>query len=52
MKRELGVTITPIAKGLAETYAWYAAHAPRRNLDFTFEDNLIRAARDPARPHS
>ena len=52
VQRELGVTVTPFANGLAETFQWYAAQAPRRNLDFTFEDNLIRAARDPARPHS
>jgi 2'-hydroxyisoflavone reductase len=49
VERELGVTVTPFSSGLAETYQWYSAHAPRRNLDFTFEDKLIRAARDPAR---
>jgi nucleoside-diphosphate-sugar epimerase len=48
VKLELGVTVTPIAKGLTETFQWYAAQPPRRKLDFTFEDKLIREARDPA----
>lgn len=45
VRRELGVTITPFDAGLAETYAWYSAHGPKRNLDFSFEDKLIREAR-------
>jgi nucleoside-diphosphate-sugar epimerase len=48
VQRDLGVTLTPFSTGLAETFAWYSAHAPRRNLDFTFEDKLIREARAPA----
>jgi 2'-hydroxyisoflavone reductase len=46
--RDLGVTLTPFSTGLAETFEWYSGHAPRRNFDFTFEDRLIREARDSA----
>ena len=49
VQRDLGVTLTPFSTGLAETFAWYSAHAPRQKLDFTFEDNLIRDARASAR---
>lgn len=45
VRRELGVSITPLAAGLAETYAWYFARGPKRNPDFAFEDKLIREAR-------
>jgi 2'-hydroxyisoflavone reductase len=45
VQSDLGITLTPFSTGLAETFAWYSAHAPRRNLDFTFEDQLIREAR-------
>ncbi len=48
VQRELGVSVTPLANGLKETYQWYTAHAPRRKLDFAFEDKLIREARGPA----
>lgn len=45
VKRELGIALTPSATGLAETFRWYEAHAPDRDLDFSFEDRLIREAR-------
>jgi len=50
VKRELNLTLTPFATGLQETYKWYAGRAPRRNLDFSFEDHLIRQATESARP--
>ena len=49
VQRELGVSITSMAEGLAETYAWYSAHGPKRNSDFAFEDKLIREARASGR---
>jgi 2'-hydroxyisoflavone reductase len=48
VQRDLGVTLTPFATGLAETFEWYSTHSSRRNLDFTFEDKLIREARASA----
>jgi nucleoside-diphosphate-sugar epimerase len=50
VKRELNVTQTPFASGLEETYKWYAEHGPQRNLDFTFEDELICRAHEFHRP--
>jgi len=48
--RELNLTLTPFTAGLKQTYEWYAAHAPRRKLDFSFEDQLIRQAAESAQP--
>jgi nucleoside-diphosphate-sugar epimerase len=48
VQRELGVTLTPFATGLAETFAWYSAQGSKRNPDFSLEDKLIRAARASA----
>jgi nucleoside-diphosphate-sugar epimerase len=45
VERELGVALTAFPEGLKETYHWYLNHAPRRKLDFAFEDKLIREAR-------
>src|ERR1700722_1651559 len=49
VKRVLNVSLTPFATGLKETWRWYSRHAPERNLDFSFEDNLIRQAREHSR---
>ncbi len=49
VQRELGITLTPFPAGLTETFQWYSAQAPRRNLDFTLEDKLIREARASGR---
>jgi 2'-hydroxyisoflavone reductase len=49
VKRVLNISLTPFAAGLKETLRWYTKHAPERKLDFTFEDKLIRMARDYAR---
>jgi nucleoside-diphosphate-sugar epimerase len=50
VKRELNLTLTSFATGLRETYKWYAERGPHRNLDFSFEDQLIRQATESARP--
>lgn len=44
VQRELDVVPTPFSTGLADTFAWYAAHAPRPERDFAFEDRLVREA--------
>ena len=46
VKRVLNVSLTPFAVGLKETLRWYTKHTPERKLDFSFEDKLIRVARD------
>jgi 2'-hydroxyisoflavone reductase len=46
VKRVLNVTLTPFQTGLKETYRWYLKHADERKLDFSFEDKLIRQARE------
>lgn len=46
VKRVLHVSLTPFATGLKETYKWYAKHWPNKRLDFSFEDKLIRQARE------
>ena len=46
VKRVLNVSLTPFATGLKETWRWYSKHAPERKLDFSFEDKLIRQARE------
>lgn len=50
VKRVLNVTLTPFSAGLKETYKWYAKHVETKKLDFTFEDKVIRQARDVTRP--
>jgi len=49
VKRVLHVSLTPFATGLKETWRWYSRHAPTRKLDFSFEDELIRQAREKAK---
>jgi nucleoside-diphosphate-sugar epimerase len=46
VKRVLNVSLTPFTVGLKETLRWYTKHAPERKLDFSFEDKLIRLARE------
>jgi 2'-hydroxyisoflavone reductase len=50
VKRVLNVALTPFATGLKETYKWYLKHGPERKPDFSFEDKLIRQAKDVPRP--
>ena len=51
VKRVLNVALTPFAVGLKETLRWSTKHAPERTLDFSFEDKLIRLAREYTRPN-
>ncbi len=44
VQRDLRVRLTPFSTALRETCEWYAAGGPRRRLDFSFEDKLIRQA--------
>jgi nucleoside-diphosphate-sugar epimerase len=44
VKGDLGVKLRPFADGLRETCEWYSRE-PRRSLDFSFEDQLIREAK-------
>lgn len=48
--RDLGVSLTPFAAGLQQTYKRYTEHGLRPELDFTFEDQLIRQAAESTRP--
>jgi 2'-hydroxyisoflavone reductase len=50
VKRVLNVALTPFAAGLKESLRWYTKHQPERKLDFSFEDKLIRQAREQVRP--
>jgi 2'-hydroxyisoflavone reductase len=50
VKRVLNVALTPFALGLKETYKWYSKHSSDRKLDFSFEDKLIREAKQVIRP--
>lgn len=50
VKRVLNVALTPFGAGLRETYKWYTKHSADRKPDFTFEDKLIRQAKDLVRP--
>jgi 2'-hydroxyisoflavone reductase len=49
VKRVLHVSLTPFATGLKETWRWYSKHASHGKLDFSFEDKLIRQAREHAK---
>jgi len=51
VKRVLNVVLTPFAAGLKETLRWSTKHGPERKLDFSFEDKLIRLAREYTRPN-
>ncbi len=50
VKRVLNVALTPFAVGLKDTLRWYTKHGPERKQDFSFEDKLIRLAREHTRP--
>ena len=50
VRRVLNVTMTPFAVGLKETYKWHAKHGEERTIDFSFEDKVLRQAREGARP--
>jgi len=50
VKRVLNVALTPFGTGLKETFKWYSKHGPDRKLDFTFEDKVIRQAKESMRP--
>jgi nucleoside-diphosphate-sugar epimerase len=50
VRRVLNVAMTPFAAGLKETYKWYAKHGEQRMIDFSFEDKVLRQARDATRP--
>jgi nucleoside-diphosphate-sugar epimerase len=51
VKRVLNVALTPFAVGLKETLKWYTRHpSADKTLDFTFEDKLIRQAKEATRP--
>jgi len=50
VKRVLNVSMTPFAVGLKETYKWYTKHREDRGLDFSFEDRLIKQAKEVTRP--
>jgi 2'-hydroxyisoflavone reductase len=50
VKRVLNVSLTPFAAGLKETHRWYLRQHPEdKAIDFSFEDTLIRQARDHSR---
>jgi 2'-hydroxyisoflavone reductase len=51
VKRVLNVSLTPFATGLKETWRWYSRHMTERRMDFSFEDKLIRLAREHAKAH-
>jgi len=50
VRRVLNLTPTPFSVGLKETYRWYLKHATQRPVNTDFEDNLIRLAKEIARP--
>jgi 2'-hydroxyisoflavone reductase len=49
VKRVLNVSLTPFQAGLKESHRWYLKHADERKLDFSFEDKLMRQARELSR---
>jgi nucleoside-diphosphate-sugar epimerase len=50
VKRVLNITLTPFATGLKDTYKWYAKYGESRKLDTSFEDKLMKQAKDLSRP--
>jgi 2'-hydroxyisoflavone reductase len=50
VRRVLNVNMTPFATGLKETYKWYLRHGEQRTLDFSFEDRVIRQAKEITKP--
>jgi len=49
VKRVLNVAMTRCGWP-QETYKWYLRHSRRRHLDFSFEDKLIKQAKEVTRP--
>jgi nucleoside-diphosphate-sugar epimerase len=50
VRRVLNITLTPFAAGLKDTLRWYLKQQPEpKKIDFSFEDNLIRQAREHSR---
>ena len=49
VKRVLNISITPFAAGLKETFKWYGKHLPAKKPDFSFDDKLIRLAKETSR---
>jgi 2'-hydroxyisoflavone reductase len=49
VKRVLNISLTPFQTGLKETHRAYLKRADERKLDFSFEDKLIRQARENSR---
>jgi nucleoside-diphosphate-sugar epimerase len=47
--RILGVTPTPFLEALRHGYAWYRSQ-PRRPIDYSFEDQVLRQARSSSSP--
>lgn len=43
-QRVLGFKATDLASGLKETYRWYLRHHERRDIDYTFEDRVLKNA--------
>ncbi|MDE3195247.1 MAG: NAD-dependent epimerase/dehydratase family protein [Acidobacteriota bacterium] len=50
VRRVLNITMTPFQAGLRETYKWYTKHAEGKKVDFSFEDKLIKQAKEVVRP--
>jgi len=50
VRRVLNVAMTPFAVGLKETYKWHTKHVDQRAIDFSFEDKVLRQARESTRP--
>jgi nucleoside-diphosphate-sugar epimerase len=46
VKRVLNLALTPFQTGLKETYKWYTKRLPTKKIDFSFEDKLIKMARE------
>jgi len=50
VKRVLNVAMTPFQTGLKETYKWYVKNGDGKKRDFSFEDKLIKQAKEVLRP--
>jgi hypothetical protein len=51
VKRVLNLSLTPFATGLKDTLKWYQRQPGfKKKVDFSFEDKLIKAAKDLGRP--
>jgi hypothetical protein len=41
-QRVLGFKATDLLTGLKETYRWYLRHHQRRDIDYSFEDRVLK----------